>query len=393
MIIFLPNHVKKCLNQLNSQSFSAFCVGGAVRDALLGETPYDYDVATSATPEQVIGLFDKVIPTGIKHGTVTVIIDDHAIEVTTFRTDGNYADSRHPENVCFVGDINSDLSRRDFTVNAFAYSNDGTLIDNFNGAVDLKEKTIRCVGDPQVRFTEDALRILRAFRFCSTLDFNMEESTKKYALKLASSLSNISRERIYVELTKLLCGKKPQVITELLSADVPEFLKAQYINQNIFNMIGKINSDKDIRFAFFCLATGIDPTYLFENLKADNKTKQSVETLLQILHTLPFKSKIDIKKALANISAEKLCDLTESYGMVFKINTTDSINEIKQIVANGEPYLIKHLKVGGNDILLCGAKEKEIGQTLNHLLNIVLENPSHNEKEILTEAVKKYLKI
>lgn len=391
MKIFLPNHVEKCLKQLNSNSFAAFCVGGAVRDTLLGQQPDDYDIATSATPQQVISLFDKVIPTGIKHGTVTVIIDNIPIEVTTFRNDGEYSDSRHPKKVNFVGDINSDLSRRDFTVNAFAYSNENGLIDNYNGITDLKNKIIRCVGDPQVRFSEDALRILRAFRFCSALDFSMEQNTFNSALKLSHLLNNISRERIYTELTKLLCGKNPEIIINLLSSNVPNFLKPKTIDKNILKLLGKINSNKNIRFTFFCLSTKLDPNNLFENLKADNKTKQTVGTYLNIINSLPFSTKTDIKVALSKIPPDELCVLIECYGIIFGKDTTKHTDNIKQIVADNEPYLIKHLNISGDDIIKCGAKDLLIGQILNTLLSLVIEDPTLNTNAQLIAIAKKYI--
>ena len=391
MRIFLPNHVKKCLKQLNSNSFSAFCVGGAVRDSLLGANPDDYDIATSATPEQVMELFERVIPTGIKHGTVTVIIDDIPIEVTTFRNDGEYSDSRHPEKVNFVGDINSDLSRRDFTVNAFAYSADTGLIDNFGGIDDLNQKVIRCVGDPNIRFNEDALRILRAFRFCSVLNFSMDKATLGAAIELSHLLNNISRERIYVELSKLLCGKKPEIITDLLSADIPGYLKPKKLDLNIINALGKTKPEKNIRFCFFCLATGLEANNLFDNLKADNKTKQTVCTYLDLLKSLPLNNKTHIKKALCKINPNELCDLLENYGIVFNYNVKQNIADIKQIISQNEPYLIKHLNISGDDIKLCGAKERKVGQILNCLLDLVIENPTLNTHEKLTELAKKYI--
>ena len=209
MNIILPDFIKKCIKNLNNNGFSAFVVGGAIRDLIMNKTPHDFDIATNAPAQTVMKIFKNSIPTGLKHGTVTVIIDGNSIEITTFRTESNYFDNRHPEQIKFVDDICSDLSRRDFTVNAIAYNEKDGIIDEFGGIDDIKNKIIRTVGNPELRFKEDALRILRCFRFAAQLNFTIEQNKQKCAEILTDSLFNISYERIFIELKKTFISKNP----------------------------------------------------------------------------------------------------------------------------------------------------------------------------------------
>ncbi|MBR4973017.1 MAG: hypothetical protein IKY45_00970, partial [Clostridia bacterium] len=220
----IPPKTEYVIKKLAENGFEAYIVGGCVRDMLLGITPFDYDVTTNATPQEVINLFEKTVPTGIKHGTVTVIIKNEPIEVTTFRCESGYADNRHPESVTFVSSLKEDLARRDFTVNALAYNNDNGLKDFFGGQEDLKTRTLRAVGNPNTRFSEDALRILRLFRFAATLEFEIESNTLEAALSLSKNLSTISRERIAVELKKAIIGKNSKVLRNLILSGGLEFL-------------------------------------------------------------------------------------------------------------------------------------------------------------------------
>ena len=208
MTMDMPKNVDSAINLLQSAGFESYAVGGCVRDSLLGNTPNDWDITTSAKPENMKSVFADFhcIDTGIKHGTVTVVIDGEPLEITTFRLDGEYEDNRHPKSVTFTSNLGADLGRRDFTVNAMAYSKKTGTVDLFGGQNDLKNKIIRCVGDPDRRFNEDALRILRALRFASALDFEIEEKTAQSLLKNCALLGNISEERIAKELLKLVCG-------------------------------------------------------------------------------------------------------------------------------------------------------------------------------------------
>ena len=204
MVIQIPEKVNKIIKKLQEHGYDAYAVGGCVRDSLLGRTPADWDITTSAKPLEVKGLFKRTIDTGLQHGTVTVMLNREGFEVTTYRIDGEYEDSRHPKEVIFTGKLEEDLRRRDFTINAMAYNDREGLVDVFGGAKDLKNQIIRCVGEPRERFTEDALRILRAVRFSAQLGFAIEEDTAKAAGELADTLRKISAERIHTELVKLL---------------------------------------------------------------------------------------------------------------------------------------------------------------------------------------------
>lgn len=229
MKIEIPDKVEYILNRLLENGFEAYAVGGCVRDALLNRVPGDWDITTSAKPEQVKSLFKRTIDTGIQHGTVTVMLDKEGFEVTTYRIDGEYTDSRHPKSVEFTLNLVEDLKRRDFTINAMAYNHVTGIVDEFGGMEDLQRKRIVCVGNPKERFEEDALRMLRAIRFSGQLDFEIEEGTKNAIRELASTISNISAERIRVEMEKLLCSKNPEKFllayeTGLANYFLPEFV-------------------------------------------------------------------------------------------------------------------------------------------------------------------------
>ena len=212
MVIQIPEKVNKIIHLLQKNGYDAYAVGGCVRDSLLGRIPADWDITTSARPLEVKNLFKRTIDTGLQHGTVTVMMGKEGFEVTTYRIDGEYEDSRHPKEVIFTGKLEEDLKRRDFTINAMAYNDREGLVDVFGGAKDLENQIIRCVGDPSERFTEDALRIMRAVRFSAQLGFSIEEETKRAAGELAETLKKISAERIHTELVKLLVSPHPQYL-------------------------------------------------------------------------------------------------------------------------------------------------------------------------------------
>ena len=237
MQIILPKNVNKIIHVLEEHGFQAYAVGGCIRDSLLGRTPHDWDITTSALPEQVKALFKKTVDTGIQHGTVTILLDGEGYEVTTYRLDGEYEDSRHPKEVTFTSLLSEDLKRRDFTVNAMAYNEKDGLVDLFGGQKDMEEKVIRCVGDPLERFTEDALRILRAVRFAAQLGFSIEERTREAIGILAGNLEHISAERIQAELVKLAVSPHPEEFytaceTGITRVILPEFDEAMETPQN-----------------------------------------------------------------------------------------------------------------------------------------------------------------
>ena len=250
MRIILPVFVKNCLETITKAGYEAYVVGGAVRSILLGKTPNDYDITTSAHADVIQKLFKKTVPTGLKHGTVTVVISGKNIEVTTYRTDGDYADNRHPSNVNFVSSLNEDLKRRDFTVNAIAYNETSGLIDLFGGIEDLKNGILRTVGTPRDRFCEDALRILRCYRFACQLNFEIEKETENATVMLSHLLENISAERVFSELKKIFLSDNPQRINRLFETDF--FVKLFGKKATIDCYVSKTEIDFSKRFSVFC---------------------------------------------------------------------------------------------------------------------------------------------
>ncbi len=367
----IPQNIEYIIQKLTENGHKAYIVGGCVRDILLGKTPDDYDVTTSATPKEVISLFEKTIPTGIKHGTVTVIIDNTSVEVTTFRTENGYADNRRPDSVAFVTDIKDDLSRRDFTVNALAYNHTEGLIDYFNGKADLKNKILRTVGDSETRFREDALRILRLFRFASTLNFHIEENTLNSALECSYLLENISRERIFSELKKAVIGENFEIFSELIISGALEFLGVNKIPN--FEKIKKHRDNLNL-----CLYMCIDSKCL-DKLKPSNKEREFF-TVFDKLMCLPDpECTADIKEML-NLSNPHMLNA------FFDYKGWDR-GEIDKILQTNEPYKITHLAINGKTLTELGYKGKDVGKILEYLRKIVVKEPQKNRKEILLNEI------
>ena len=304
-MIKIPPEIEYVLDTLNNSGFEAYIVGGCVRDSLMGIVPHDFDITTSAHPENVQDLFEKTVPTGIKHGTVTVVSGKTPVEVTTFRTESGYKDSRHPDNIHFVSSIKEDLSRRDFTVNAIAYNSQKGIIDYFGGQADIQNSVLRTVGIPQERFSEDALRILRLFRFASTLNFSCEENTFKAALKCAPALEKISGERIFSELYKAVTGDNFQIFTHLIQNGGLKFIKICKVPD--FSVIKSLTSEKIAFFTFLYLSSE-DIYETLETLKVSNKLKHYCADLnILIKKDLP-QSKSETKLLLCDYSTETLFD-------------------------------------------------------------------------------------
>lgn len=380
MKITIPNNILSVLNTLKDNRFEAYLVGGCVRDMLLGLTPLDYDITTSATPEQIKLCFERTIDTGIKHGTVTVIIDKTPIEVTTFRTEGDYNDSRRPENVTFVTDINKDLSRRDFTVNAIAYNPETGFVDPFYGMEDIKKKLLRAVGNPQKRFSEDALRIMRLFRFASVLGFTIEEDTKNAAINCADALQKISVERIYTELKKLCIGKYIHLAKPLFEGGALNFLGFDSFEKTELIKEFSNNDLKLFSFIFFC-SNDTEKTLLL--LKASNKTKDYFKLLSFCLANEPY-TKAEIKRLLNKVlDPQILFDAAEFIGFTQNKDTSFITKTTKEILEQNEPYKISHLAISGDDLKQLGLEGKEIKAKLDFLLEVVIENKELNQKNIL----------
>ena len=383
-MLFLPSDTEYIIETLQKNGYEAFAVGGCVRDMLNGDTPHDFDITTSAEPETVMSLFEKTVPTGIKHGTVTVIINGVPNEVTTYRTDGEYRDHRRPDSVIFVKSLREDLARRDFTVNAMAYNQKDGLKDFFGGREDIENRILRAVGEPGRRFYEDALRIMRLFRFSSVLEFDIEENTLKAALGYAPTLKSVSTERIYSELLKTLCGKNPAALKPLTDIGGLGFLG---VNTSPDYGILPLLDSADTKLFAFLYSGGAEVTAALDFLRVPNKTKKAAQDMLTLLN-MPFpKTKPEIKEMLyltSPPSAENYFDYRSAYGK----DCAAARDMLTEIIKNGEPYRISDLKIGGKDLKKCGISGRAIGETLEKLRRSVLKNPELNTRSELIKAVK-----
>lgn len=390
--IALPKEVKYILDTL-SVNYKGYVVGGCVRDSLLNKEPKDWDIATNATPTQVEELFlegkvpCKVIPTGLQHGTITLRLNKQSFEITTFRTEGVYEDNRRPSSVEFVNDLCEDLKRRDFTINAFAYNEQEGLIDYFNGQQDLKDKIIRCVGDPNERFQEDGLRILRSIRFAAILGFDIEDKTNQAILDNSYLLNNISRERIQMELNKIL-----------LSNDRNTYLKKyynifkDYIFSNDFFIPHYKLSDLNV-ILYTCLIREKDKhKEILSNLKYDNNTINNVGFLFKCSGIMDYKTdnEIKIKTILRNkIPKELLLEFIKF--LYYHKDHEEALNlnyYLNLIMINNECYSLSQLEINGEDLSELGFEGISIGRILNSILDLVIEGKlTNNRKEIF-----KYIK-
>ena len=443
MKINIPKDVNYIINNFYKNSYEAYMVGGCVRDSILGVEPKDYDITTSAKPEETISLFEKTIPTGLKHGTITVIINSTPYEVTTFRTEGIYLDNRRPSSVDFVTDIKEDLSRRDFTINALAYNENTGLIDYFNGVNDIKNKIIRCVGDADKRFKEDALRMLRAIRFSCQLTFDIEENTLKAIKDNYKLIENISFERIRDEICKILISPNPSrglellKDTNLLELILPEINslvdfspKCNNHNRNVFTHtlrvidntendlllrlsalfhdVGKLNTLTPFNNGLFygfpghSIEGAIMSKRILSKLKFDNNTIKIVSKLIEhhlVLNVDTMLTKYEVKKLLNDVGKNNISllfklqradinSLDNPKIFLEKVNYTEKLTN--EILENNEPLTIKDLDITGEDLISnLGLKPgKIIGDILNYLLDKVLENPNLNSKEILLNLAK-----
>lgn len=378
---------------LEKAGFSAYLVGGCVRDILMGKTPYDFDITTNALPHITESLFpnEKKVLSGISHGTVAPIIDGEMVEITTFRIDGEYTDSRHPEKVSFTGNICDDLKRRDFTVNAIAMDKNLRLVDPFSGKRDIEKGILRCVGNPYERFSEDALRIMRALRFSSTLGFLIEDETKKAVFDKKELLLNISKERIFSELKKLIEGKdKEKVLTsykEVLYVIVPQLKKASCRWENMSS------SDLFVNFALFF--DGLKKEEVIEaimSLKGDKKTALYTAKLID-LSERPLESEKDIKNLLRDNDGETLRNLTEIKFLKGDI-TKEEQKRIEELIFVSEKSCTKisDLEIKGDDLMKLGFSGRKIGDCLEALLDLVISERCKNDRASLIECAKRLCK-
>lgn len=438
--INIPDYCRRIMAVLNKNGFEAFLVGGCVRDNLMGIIPHDYDITTNATPDEMLRIFSgfRVIETGLKHGTITVVIDENNVEITTYRIDGEYDDNRHPKEVSFTRNLKDDLKRRDFTVNAMAYNDEQGLVDLFGGKDDLDNKVIRCVGEPDKRFKEDGLRILRAIRFASVLKFSIAEETAKSIHKNKELLKNISAERIFAEFKRLLCGENMEEILilykDVIAEFIPEIKPCFDFDQNtkyhcydvythIVKTVSAIECDEKLRLSCFFHDIGKPQVYftdengtghfyghnktsfditekVLKRLKCDNETLKFVLKSVKYHDTeiLPtekavkrfinktspqfLRSLLKIKRADAAAHAQQYRDREEYIKSVLSV--------LSKIEQENQCFSLKKLAINGSDLIKLGYKPNEkMGEMLNNLLFAVIDGKVKNEKEELIKFIKR----
>lgn len=398
----LPKQVEYIIDTLETAGFEAYAVGGCVRDYLIGNTPKDWDITTSALPEQTKKLFPHSFDTGIQHGTITAVIDNTNYEITTYRIDGSYNDFRHPSEVTFTQKIEEDLSRRDFTMNAIAYNKIKGFCDPFGGRNDIKAKIIRGVGNPDKRFKEDALRMLRGIRFSAQLNFGIEETTYNSISENACLIKNISVERIRDELNKLLLSPNPNKITELkntnLLKNILPFLEEKiYLNCEIIKNLRYLAENKNnlsnISLFYCCLLkdmTKKETETIMKSLKFDTKTLKETSILNEGLRQEIEKNPYEIRKSISKTSKITFARLLEIKRAIYHENPSELIKiknadkMFKNIIENNDPLSLKELKINGNTLMELGVTNgKEIGKILNFCLEEVLKNPTANTRENL----------
>lgn len=438
-MIKIPNDVKTVMDILTADGHKAYVVGGCVRDSIMGREPNDWDVTTDADPEQIQKLFSsfRTVDTGIKHGTILIVSGKTPVETTTFRIDGEYSDNRHPDKVTFTKNIVDDLARRDFTVNAMAYNDTEGIIDPFDGQSDIRKKIIRCVGDADTRFNEDALRIMRAIRFSSVLGFSIEEKTADAIIRNENLLSGIACERITTELLKLLCGNNVfNVLSEfrsVIGVFIPElkleFDFKQYGKKHGYDVwmhtvhtVNNIENDPILRLTMLLHDTGKIATHVIdENNNSTFKNHAAVggviaENILrrlkfskEYINTVSFlvsvhdkevpETKVQVKEYIRDLGEENFIRLMKirradksglsknfrdiADKLIFAYNTFDDV------MNQNEPYSIQQLAVNGNDIKKY-VSGSEIKNVLNHLLETVIHEPEKNNRETLIELAKRF---
>ena len=438
MKIKMPTQAAKVIQKLEQHGFEAYIVGGCVRDSILGRTPGDWDITTSASPQEVKEIFDHTVDTGIEHGTVTVLMNHEPYEVTTYRVDGKYEDHRRPNEVHFTKSLREDLLRRDFTINAMAYNDSEGIIDMYDGMTDLKNQTIRCVGEAKKRFDEDALRILRALRFQAQLGFQIEEKTEEAIKNQAKFLKDISAERIQVELEKLITSAHPEVLVNAYKLGVTKIIFPEFdimmetpqnnphhcysVGEHTLHALMEIQADKVARITMLlhdvakpmCRTTdehGVDHFYghpqegslvarkILRRLKFDNDTTDRVCRLILCHDDNPPLQERAVRRAIYRngvdqyplLFAVKRADMLaqSAYRREEKTEYLKEYEEIyEQIMAKRQCLSIKELAVTGTDLIADGMQPgKAIGETLKQLLEHVLEHPEDNTKEKLMEQV------
>ena len=384
MDVIIPDKVKSIMNYLEDSGFEVFVVGGCVRDIILGNIPNDWDMCTNGKPEEIIdALHDKfkVIPTGLKHGTVTVVSEKNSYEITTYRKENGYSDGRHPDSVEFVPDIYEDLKRRDFTVNAMAYNEKVGLIDLFGGREDLNKRIIRSVGNPKERFLEDALRILRGIRFAGKLSFDIEEKTAEEIHNLKETLKNVSKERIFDELRGILVSNNPPL--KEFEAVFKEVLAEDIIIDSVFE---KLPQSFDLKLS--AILRECDYKKVLNDLKCDTRTKTAVSKIIENKSIKLPKDKKAAKLFLKDFGENKdILLFSKVLNNIREREYNDCVSLMNDIALKGECYSLKQLKLTGNDLIERGYKGKEIKDKLNEILMLVIDEKINNERDELLKNI------
>ena len=385
-----PKYVRNVLFAIQSRGHMVCLVGGCVRDMILGVQPSDWDVCTSALPEQVLEIFPDSVTNGMKHGTIGVKQGNKIVEVTTFRSEGDYTDHRHPGAISFVGSLTQDLARRDFTMNAIAIPPDGIVTDPFGGVDDIKNKIVRCVGEAEQRFEEDALRMFRAMRFAARLGFEIEENTLAAIEKKAHLASSLAPERICQELEKLLVSRRAGDVFKLLSMGLLDsYLVKRPENETPFKALGNLPPKAADRWCAFCLALRhqgcIDWIEGFlRMLHLDSRTINVCREVSKVLEEeLPENDKM-WKNVLRRWGVDAVSRAAACYDAFTGDNRS---KELKAVLKSGECFSMHNLAVSGEDLMKQGLKGKDIGDMLNFLLDYVIEHPQNNERNILLSFV------
>lgn len=396
--IYLPPEVCYVIDKLTSAGYEAYAVGGCVRDHLMGKTPGDYDVTTSARPEEMLEVFstDRVIETGLKHGTLTVLKNGLPIETTTYRIDGSYADGRHPDKVTFTPELSLDLCRRDFTVNAMAYSEKKGIIDLFGGEEDLKNGIIRCVGSPDERFHEDGLRILRAMRFASVLDFELESECASSVIRLRELLSKISRERIYTETTKLLLGRGAGCILSAFS-EVVAFCISELDPDMVKRAADKIDlCPKNYEMRYALLFSELDKNAArnaINSLKPSNADKTTVLMYHEYKNDTSYLGgNYNIRRLISKTGddfALSLPNMHASCGLIDESERDRAVAEIGGVIERDEARKLSDLAIDGKALISLGYTGQGIGRELAVLLDGVMLGEVENNADVLINKAKK----
>ena len=381
----IPKYVTRVLSVLSAEGYAACLVGGCVRDMLLGKRPHDWDVCTSARPEEIMAVFPRTRPTGLQHGTVTVLAGGRGVEVTTFRAEGGYADHRHPDHVTFVRDLERDLSRRDFTVNAMAMDLSGHVTDPFGGQRDLRCGVIRCVGDPERRFEEDALRMLRALRFAARFGFPIEDGTMAALREKAALAATLAPERVRVEMEQMLLSPRPELMQTAIDAGLLDAYLSPAPVADSLRRLTRLPRQARVRWCALSVLlewAGAIPSvedFLIE-LRLDRQTTRCAAICSALLWESAPETAAGWKRQLRCYDVEPVECAARCRDA---LHGGRSLAALKSVLASGECWSLKDLAVDGEILSARGLRGREIGQTLNRMLDHVIEHPEDNDRERL----------